>query len=146
MPPKPGQRIYKGHASYGLMRELQLGIMFSIAQAGQVGMQQHGSPPRYESGISQPGDQHISKAQLGEQAGQAGAASCAAGGGWECGWGSGVQLGVCRWGVAGSVQAVQLGAVKDPLQTQQALVVGRYGLGRPTIATSLQLHRSWKWH
>ncbi|GAB4813492.1 hypothetical protein N2152v2_000538 [Parachlorella kessleri] len=34
-PPKPGERIYKGHGSYQLMRELQLGITFSIAQAGQ---------------------------------------------------------------------------------------------------------------
>ena len=35
-PPKHGERIYKGHGSYQLMRELQLGITFSIAQAGQV--------------------------------------------------------------------------------------------------------------
>lgn len=35
-PPKPGERIYKGHGSYRLMRELQLGVMFSIAHAGQV--------------------------------------------------------------------------------------------------------------
>jgi hypothetical protein len=41
-PPKPGERIYKGHVSYRLMRELQLGIMFSIAQAGQVGPRRQG--------------------------------------------------------------------------------------------------------
>ncbi|PRW20830.1 Phosphatidylinositol 4-phosphate 5-kinase 2 isoform A [Chlorella sorokiniana] len=32
--PKPGEPVYKGHRSYDLMRELQLGITFSIAQAG----------------------------------------------------------------------------------------------------------------
>ena len=33
--PKPGEHIYKGHRSYDLMRELQLGIMFSIANASK---------------------------------------------------------------------------------------------------------------
>lgn len=32
-PPKPGEAVYKGHRSYDLMRELQLGLTFSIAQA-----------------------------------------------------------------------------------------------------------------
>eukprot|EP00887_Chlorella_sp_A99_P001757 scaffold19.g1757.t1 len=32
--PRPGEKIYKGHRSYDLMRELQLGLLFSIAQAG----------------------------------------------------------------------------------------------------------------
>lgn len=31
--PKAGEHIFKGHRSYDLMRELQLGIMFSIANA-----------------------------------------------------------------------------------------------------------------
>ena len=31
-PLKPGEVIYKGHHSYDLMRQLQLGIMFGIAQ------------------------------------------------------------------------------------------------------------------
>ena len=34
--PKPGEPIYKGHRSYDLMRALQLGITFSIAQSGLV--------------------------------------------------------------------------------------------------------------
>ncbi|KAL0047732.1 hypothetical protein WJX82_010619 [Trebouxia sp. C0006] len=33
--PKPGEHIFKGHRSYDLMRELQLGIMFSIANASK---------------------------------------------------------------------------------------------------------------
>ena len=39
---RPGETIYKGHHSYDLMRNLQLGILFSIAktskalQAGRV--------------------------------------------------------------------------------------------------------------
>ncbi|PSC76693.1 Phosphatidylinositol 4-phosphate 5-kinase 2 [Micractinium conductrix] len=33
-PPKPGEAVYKGHRSYDLMRELQLGITFGVAQAG----------------------------------------------------------------------------------------------------------------
>lgn len=33
-PLQPGEVIYKGHHSYDLMRQLQLGIMYSIAQAG----------------------------------------------------------------------------------------------------------------
>ena len=36
--PKPGEHIYKGHRSYDLMRELQLGIMFSIANASKSRM------------------------------------------------------------------------------------------------------------
>lgn len=32
--PKPGEAVYKGHWSYILMRQLQLGITFCIAQAG----------------------------------------------------------------------------------------------------------------
>ena len=31
-PPRSGERIYKNHPSYELMRELQLGLMFSMAQ------------------------------------------------------------------------------------------------------------------
>jgi len=34
-PLQPGEVIYKGHHSYDLMQQLQLGIMYSIAQAGQ---------------------------------------------------------------------------------------------------------------
>ena len=34
-PLQPGEVIYKGHHSYDLMRQLQVGIMYSIAQAGQ---------------------------------------------------------------------------------------------------------------
>lgn len=33
-PLRPGEVIYKGHRSYDLMKQLQLGIMYSIAQAG----------------------------------------------------------------------------------------------------------------
>ena len=33
--PKAGEHIFKGHRSYDLMRELQLGIMFSIANASK---------------------------------------------------------------------------------------------------------------
>ncbi len=36
--PKPGEHIFKGHRSYDLMRELQLGIMFSIANASKSRM------------------------------------------------------------------------------------------------------------
>ncbi|KAI3437566.1 hypothetical protein D9Q98_000019 [Chlorella vulgaris] len=36
-PPKPGEAVYKGHRSYDLMRELQLGLTFSIAQAENSG-------------------------------------------------------------------------------------------------------------
>ena len=32
-PVRPGETIYKGHHSYDLMRNLQLGIMFSIAKS-----------------------------------------------------------------------------------------------------------------
>ena len=35
---KPGEHIFKGHRSYDLMRELQLGIMFSIANANKSRM------------------------------------------------------------------------------------------------------------
>jgi 1-phosphatidylinositol-4-phosphate 5-kinase len=34
-PLQPGEVIYKGHHSYDLMQQLQVGIMYSIAQAGQ---------------------------------------------------------------------------------------------------------------
>ncbi len=32
-PARPGETIYKGHHSYDLMRNLQLGIIFSIAKS-----------------------------------------------------------------------------------------------------------------
>ena len=32
-PVRPGETIYKGHHSYDLMRNLQLGIIFSIAKS-----------------------------------------------------------------------------------------------------------------
>lgn len=35
-PLKPGEVIYKGHHSYDLMRQLQVGIMYGIAQEGPV--------------------------------------------------------------------------------------------------------------
>jgi len=36
-PPRPGTTIYKGHASYDLMRALQMGILFSTARGGKGG-------------------------------------------------------------------------------------------------------------
>lgn len=35
-PLQPGEVIYKGHHSYDLMRQLQLGILYSIAQAAAL--------------------------------------------------------------------------------------------------------------
>ena len=32
---RPGETIYKGHHSYDLMRNLQLGLMFSIARSAR---------------------------------------------------------------------------------------------------------------
>lgn len=33
---RPGETIYKGHHSYDLMRNLQLGILFSIAKTSKA--------------------------------------------------------------------------------------------------------------
>lgn len=41
----PGEAVYKGHQSYELMRNLQLGIMFSIAKSGQVTTQEGSQDP-----------------------------------------------------------------------------------------------------
>ena len=32
---RPGETIYKGHRSYDLMRNLQMGILFSIAKSNK---------------------------------------------------------------------------------------------------------------
>jgi len=39
-PLKPGEVVYKGHRSYDLMRQLQIGVMYSIAQAGPLDLQE----------------------------------------------------------------------------------------------------------
>jgi 1-phosphatidylinositol-4-phosphate 5-kinase len=44
-PLQPGEVIYKGHHSYDLMQQLQVGIMYSIAQAGQESLKNLDSPP-----------------------------------------------------------------------------------------------------
>lgn len=41
---RPGETIYKGHHSYDLMRNLQLGILFSIAKTSKA-LQGQPSPP-----------------------------------------------------------------------------------------------------
>ena len=43
---RPGETIYKGHHSYDLMRQLQLGILFSIAKTPELRsqMQAAGQP------------------------------------------------------------------------------------------------------
>ena len=43
---RPGETIYKGHHSYDLMRQLQLGILFSIAKIPELRsqMQTAGQP------------------------------------------------------------------------------------------------------
>ena len=43
---RPGETIYKGHHSYDLMRQLQLGILFSIAKTPELRAQtQAGGQP-----------------------------------------------------------------------------------------------------
>ena len=44
---RPGETIYKGHHSYDLMRQLQLGILFSIAKTPELRsqMQTRGDQP-----------------------------------------------------------------------------------------------------
>ena len=43
---RPGETIYRGHHSYDLMRQLQLGILFSIAKTPELRMQmQAGGQP-----------------------------------------------------------------------------------------------------
>lgn len=44
-PLQPGEVIYKGHHSYDLMQQLQVGIMYSIAQAGQDSLPRSSSAP-----------------------------------------------------------------------------------------------------
>ncbi len=48
-PTHPGETIYKGHRSYELMRELQLGILYSVAQAGQQVARAGWQAPHYRA-------------------------------------------------------------------------------------------------
>ena len=63
-PPRPGETIYKGHRSYDLMRNLQMGILFSIAKTNKevsgrnlnptpTELQDPGVPPSW------PGEQRL---------------------------------------------------------------------------------------
>jgi 1-phosphatidylinositol-4-phosphate 5-kinase len=51
-PLQPGEVIYKGHHSYDLMQQLQVGIMYSIAQAGQETL--YSSSETFPSSASPP--------------------------------------------------------------------------------------------
>lgn len=53
-PLQPGEVIYKGHHSYDLMQQLQLGIMYSIAQAGQDSLVSASSSESVKRKIDEP--------------------------------------------------------------------------------------------
>lgn len=42
--PRPGETIYKGHRSYDLMRNLQMGILFSIAKTNREASERAAEP------------------------------------------------------------------------------------------------------
>lgn len=58
--PRPGETIYKGHHSYDLMRNLQLGIIFSIAKSTKEASDGlYDGPARDEEFGQQVRDKHI---------------------------------------------------------------------------------------
>lgn len=62
---RPGETIYRGHHSWDLMRQLQLGIMFSIAKSARE------APPAAR-------EQPLAEADFAQQVGAVGSPSSAA--------------------------------------------------------------------